>query len=477
MNESSNISDVAASASDADQKKEEAVPVEGMAMDISEPGKENVITNPQEYRLNFRTEAQNSEYTFSDDVSGFFSQLLIEAPDYENDVRQPVDIVAVLDVSGSMGGEKISLVRKSMRRLVRSLGSKDRVAFVTFDTNVQLILPFCELNEVNKEKALSIIGNIRSNSQTNLCGGVEEGIRQLLNHRVNEVAAVLLFTDGQANVGISSAEGIVKHVVQLVSPETQINPAEVEGWTVVQVCNWLNTSGLGMYQNVFGEQQVDGGILKNDLNADILENTLGVSKLHIGKFLRELEKIRGVNNQIEGQSENSTKMNNNNRNNFRLHTFGFGASHNEDLLQKLADSFDGTYFFMENEEGIKDGFANCMGGILTTVAQNIVVNIQFNPEVTDAKVYKDNVTENNGIYTVRFGDLQSEENRDILVSCNLPARQAPVEDYLLFEATYSYQNTWKIKALFNVALFVMVMLTDLAKMWMNQEIVKLQILL
>jgi hypothetical protein len=219
------------------------------------------------------------------------------------------------------GGAKISLVRKSMRRLIRSLNSKDRVAFITFDTNVRVLMPFCELNEMAKENALSVIGNLRSGSQTNLCGGVAEGIQQLLNHRVNEVAAVLLFTDGQANVGVSSTEGIVQNVLQLVAPETKINPAEIEGWTVVQVGTWLNSNGLGMYQGVFGQQQVDGGILKNDLNEDILVNTLGVSKLHVGKFLRELEKIRGVNNQSEGQPANSTKMDN--RKNFRLHTFVF----------------------------------------------------------------------------------------------------------------------------------------------------------
>lgn len=38
----------------------------------------------------------------------------IKAPSYEPESRSPVDIVAVIDKSGSMRGEKIKLVRKTL---------------------------------------------------------------------------------------------------------------------------------------------------------------------------------------------------------------------------------------------------------------------------------------------------------------------------------------------------------------------------
>jgi len=431
-----------ASASEAQQNEEMALQVEGMEADVKLAAQAN--NSRQDYRLVFRTEAQNSEFTFSEEAPEFFSQLVLEAPLYESEDRPPVDIVAVLDVSGSMRGEKISLVRKSMRRLIRSLGSKDRVAFITFDTTVRVVMNFCELNEKNKDQAFKIIGALKSGSQTNLSGGVEEGIRQLLNNRVNEVAAVLLFTDGAANAGITSTEGIVQSVLQLVNPPSQImNPEEIEKWTVAQVGTWLEQNNLGMYTHVFTQNQIDGNILINDLTEDLLSNNLNVSNLHIPKMLRGILKLKGVDesSQVEGQpTTTKKKAENSSRRDFRLHTFGFGASHNEDLLQKLAESFDGMYFFMENSEMIKEGFANCMGGILTTVAQNIEVEIQFNPEVTGARVYKKNVTESNGIYKIQFADLQSEENRDVLVSCTLPAKEEAESEFLLFEATYSYQN-------------------------------------
>merc|ERR1719168_390612 len=116
--------------------------------------------------------------------------------------------------------------------------------------------------------------------------------------------------------------------------------------------------------------------------------------------MREIEKLRG---QVEGE-ETTTKA----TSGFRLHTFGFGSNHNVDLLQQLAENFDGMYFFMQDEESIKSGFANCLGGLMTTVALDIDVAIQFNPECKNRKVWKENATENNGIFKVHFGDLQSE---------------------------------------------------------------------
>ena len=63
---------------------------------------------------------------------------------------------------------------------------------------------------------------------------------------------------------------------------------------------------------------------------------------------------------------------------------------------------------MENEESIKSGFANCLGGLMTTVALDIEVSVQFNPECTNGKVYKENVTVVDGLHKVYFADLQSE---------------------------------------------------------------------
>jgi len=386
------------------------------------------IGEASDYQLFLKAEPQNEQYTYDEDVEKFYSQIVVEAPKCETTSRPSLDIVSVLDVSGSMSGEKISLVRKSMRRLVRSLGPQDRVAFVTFDSRVSTVMKFCNLDEQNKTRAYDIISKLRPGSSTNLCGGVVEGVEQLLADRVNDVASILLFTDGEANVGHRDTHSIVNEVLRASGAGKNTN---VESWSVEEVVQWLHKIGLPMYIPNIRQEKVDGSILKYDLTKEMLTETLEVSALHAAKFMREAEKLRGA----EGEGESTNKVQG-----FRLHSFGFGSNHNADLLQQLAERFDGMYFFMEREESIKSCFANCLGGLMTTVALDIEVSIQFNPECQNGKVYKDDVTVVDGLHKVHFADLQSEEKRNILVSCSMPAKEMPESDFLLFETKIKYNN-------------------------------------
>lgn len=404
--------------------------VEGQTNSSSHKAVPKKIGEASEYQLVFHADPQNGQYTYDEEVEKFYSQIVVEAPKFEQVSRPSLDIVACLDVSGSMSGQKISLVRKSMRRLLRNMNAQDRVALVTFDSTVRTVMQFCNLDETNKQRALDIVGNLRPGTSTDLCGGVCQGVEQLLNSRMNDVASILLFTDGQANVGFRDTTSIVNEVLRVAGTN---EPTDVESWSVERVSQWLQKIDLPMYQLTFEEQKIDGSILKFDITKEMLTETLNVSALHASKFMREVEKLRGIEGEGDGTGSEKQKG-------FRLHTFGFGSHHNADLLQQLAENFDGMYYFMEDEESIKSGFANCLGGLMTTVALDIEVAIQFNPECKNGKIWKENAKESKGIHKVVFGDLQSEEKRNILVSCSMPAKEAPDHDFMLYEVTFKYQN-------------------------------------
>jgi len=259
----------------------------------SEEGQQN-----QETKLLFQADPEHGEYTFDENVKEFYSEIRVQAPLFEPKTRPSVDVVAVLDVSGSMSiANKISLVRKSMRRLLRSLSSQDRVAFVTFDDHVNVLMDFISVTEENRVRAMGYIEKLKPGSRTALCGGVVKGIEELLANRVNEVAAVLLFTDGEANVGIKDTAGIINKVSQIsniVNASSRAKPTNknLEDWTVEDVYNWLVSINLHLYGQTFRENGVDGDILKLDLNEDILMQDLNVKRLHVSKFMRELEKLK-----------------------------------------------------------------------------------------------------------------------------------------------------------------------------------------
>merc|ERR1719232_514060 len=187
-----------------------------------QPGESVVVENKEgvpsgKYLLDCKTRVEYANVPLSE-VTDFFGLVSISAPEYEQENRSGIDCVCVLDVSGSMRGQKISLVRKAMRRLVRAMTSKDRVCFVTFDTNVNTLMEFTAMDAAGKELARKQIHALNHGSSTNLAGGLATGIEKMkelfLQGGANEVTSVLLFTDGEANVGERTTEAILRRAVE-----------------------------------------------------------------------------------------------------------------------------------------------------------------------------------------------------------------------------------------------------------------------
>eukprot|EP00494_Astrolonche_serrata_P027148 UN27411 len=95
----------------------------------------------------------------------------------------------------------------------------------------------------------------------------------------NDVCAILLFTDGEANHGITDTKGIVDAARKATG--TAISNPNPEKWTTAEVCSWLEIVDLGQYRSSFEQNKVDGQILSQDLDTNMLRNDLGVKELHI----------------------------------------------------------------------------------------------------------------------------------------------------------------------------------------------------
>lgn len=144
----------------------------------------------------------------------------LRAPEFIPDGKQErasLDIVCVIDKSGSMRGPKIDLVRKTLTFMVDQLRPKDRIALVEFDTHVDTPLQLTRLDsEDRRAAAKDAIAGLCDGTCTNLSGGLFEGYNVLKKRtEFNEVASILLFTDGHANEGITATEGIVAGVTNI----------------------------------------------------------------------------------------------------------------------------------------------------------------------------------------------------------------------------------------------------------------------
>ena len=203
-----------------------------------------------------------------------------------------VDVLCIIDISGSMKGQKLSHVKLSLKSIISFMTPKDRLCIILFNDDANVYLDLSFMTEDTKKKYLEKIEKITAKGGTNILSGLKKAIEILKEDKKNE------------NNNEPMEEKRVKTIMLL-------------------------SDG---YDNDYDTEEI----------------------------VDEIKKI------TKGQHLS-----------FTLHTFGYGDDFDSKLMSKLALIRDGSFFSVEDINKIQDYFVNALGGCMSTIYNEVKINIKM----------------------------------------------------------------------------------------------------
>ncbi|MCA9972906.1 MAG: VWA domain-containing protein [Anaerolineales bacterium] len=111
--------------------------------------------------------------------------------------RKPVNLVMLLDTSGSMRGGKMDGMRTAAIQFVEQMGEEDRISLIAFETEPYLLIENALIGEA-RDEVVGLIAGLEASGDTTLFDAIGDGAGVIA--RTESVAttnAMVVLTDGQ----------------------------------------------------------------------------------------------------------------------------------------------------------------------------------------------------------------------------------------------------------------------------------------
>ncbi|KAK3148405.1 hypothetical protein QOZ80_3BG0294640 [Eleusine coracana subsp. coracana] len=156
--------------------------------------------------------------------------------------RALLDLVTVLDVSGSMAGEKLALLKQAMGFVVDNLGPGDRLSVVSFSSSARRVTRLLRMSDAGKSAARTAVESLAARGGTNIADGLRVAAKVLgeRRHR-NAVASVILLSDGQDN-----------HTMATTRPRAGASAAAAPNYEALVPASFTTTNGAPVHTFGFG---------------------------------------------------------------------------------------------------------------------------------------------------------------------------------------------------------------------------------
>ena len=183
-------------------------------------------------------------------------RVAIRGRDIERAHRPAGNLVFLIDVSGSMQQpDKLPLVKQALGMLVEELTENDRVSIVTYAGNAGLVLPPTTGDQ--KQTILAAIEGLSAGGSTHGSAGIALAYEQAAEHFIKGGAnRVILATDGDLNVGVTSDAALVDLIKQKAAGGTFLTVLGFgQGNLQDEKMELLADNGNGVYAYIDGVRE------------------------------------------------------------------------------------------------------------------------------------------------------------------------------------------------------------------------------
>lgn len=171
-----------------------------------------------------------------------------DIPNVNGKKDRHVDMVVVLDRSGSMNGQKLRDARESVSKLLANLTGKDRFSLIAYSDSVVRYSQLIPVTPANRNKLEQNVEALSCGGGTNLGAGLQEGIRVISeSERTGNVSKVILISDGLANQGITDPSALSEMASAAVRHEFSISTVGVGVDFNERLMTAIADSGTGNY--------------------------------------------------------------------------------------------------------------------------------------------------------------------------------------------------------------------------------------